>query len=113
MNTRSGFNPYTVIVIHPGSAPMNSPVFGRHRVRPPHARPLLLSLTIGFGLVLAHASVQGAIAVEVPSSQSQPPAASSTPTDALGRNTPLGTITGFTSAVRHEDFATAREYMQL
>jgi MscS family membrane protein len=33
--------------------------------------------------------------------------------DPLGRGTPRGAITGFTSAVHHEDYLTAAEYLQL
>jgi MscS family membrane protein len=43
----------------------------------------------------------------------EPPAASPAPVDPLGRETPLGTITGFTSAVHREDFVAAAAFMQL
>jgi len=62
--------------------------------------------------VLLLASLRAGIAAALPSAQSPPPTAAAV-ADPLGRNTPLGTITGFSSAVRREDFATAQQYMQL
>jgi len=42
-----------------------------------------------------------------------PPAAPAPVLDPLGRETPRGTITGFTQTVQREDFATAASFMQL
>ena len=41
-----------------------------------------------------------------------PPASPPAPTDPLGRESPFGTITGFSSAVRREDFPVAARYLQ-
>lgn len=48
-----------------------------------------------------------------PSSPPQPPQASQpqTPEDALGRDTPRGTVMRFLSAARHEDYELARQYL--
>jgi len=64
-------------------------------------------------LVLLAALAQPA-AAQIPDSQTSrmSPSAQQAP-DALGRETPRGTIIGFTSAVRRGDFVVAQGYMQL
>jgi MscS family membrane protein len=48
-----------------------------------------------------------------PAPAPQQPAPPQTEVDPLGRNTPRGTISGFTSAVHREDFVAAAAFMQL
>jgi MscS family membrane protein len=48
-----------------------------------------------------------------PAQPPQQPAPPQTEVDPLGRNTPRGTISGFTSAVHREDFVAAAAFMQL
>src|SRR5262249_52248011 len=51
---------------------------------------------------------------QVSPSKSQPsPTPAPEVVDPLGRETPRGTITGFTQAVHHEDFVTAAAFMQM
>jgi MscS family membrane protein len=53
-------------------------------------------------------------AAQIRGARRQPePAVAPTVTDPLGRDTPRGTIAGFTSAVHREDWVTAARYMQL
>src|SRR5688572_6742402 len=47
----------------------------------------------------------------VPASQTSPPAEPAA--DPLGRETPRGTVLGFNMAARGDDFASARQFMQI
>src|SRR5688572_21578882 len=46
------------------------------------------------------------------SAQTPPPSTAAPPADPLGRETPFGTVTGFSSAVGRDDFALAGSYFQ-
>src|SRR5688572_21105882 len=46
------------------------------------------------------------------SAQTPPPSTAAPPADPLGRETPFGTVTGFSSAARRDDFALAGSYFQ-
>jgi MscS family membrane protein len=71
---------------------------------------LAVRLTIALAIVLV---LSLPAAGQIPGTATQPPAPAETVVDPLGRETPSGTIRGFNAAVRRDDLASARLYMQL
>jgi MscS family membrane protein len=72
---------------------------------------LRVAVTIAGALLLAVDG--GSAAAQLPGMPSAPAAAAPAVSDPLGRETPLGTVTRFSAAVRDGDFAKAARYLQL
>src|SRR5262245_26496311 len=58
-------------------------------------------------------AISGRVSAQTPAAQPSQAAPAQATSDALGRDTPFGTVTGFNTAVHHGDFAVAAGYLQL
>src|SRR4029450_8754275 len=58
-------------------------------------------------------AVSGHVSAQTPTAQPSQGTSPQPVSDALGRDTPFGTVTGFNLAVRRSDFVVAARYLQL
>ena len=58
-------------------------------------------------------AISGRVSAQTPTVQPSQATPAQATSDALGRDTPFGTVTGFNLAVRRGDFVVAARYLQL